>query len=127
MLFASGIPIFWMEWALVRGGIHEVKVGLHVAFLMGAPFLANTGYDFRTWSTDHDTAYGSLFTVIIGLHAIHVIVGLLMSLTVQAKVWTGRVAPKHHVNPEVFALYWHFVDGVWIFVFTSLFVSVHLV
>ena len=45
----------------------------------------------------------------------------------QAKAWTGRSRPEHHVTPEVFALYWHFVDGVWIFVFASLFVAAHLV
>ncbi len=122
------MPIFWMEWALVRGRIRAVKIALALAFLMGAAFLANTAYDFTHMEFGwRENAYTSLFTVIIGLHAIHVIIGLLMNLTVQAKVWTGRVTPEHHVTPEVFALYWHFVDGVWIFVFMSLFVSVHLV
>jgi heme/copper-type cytochrome/quinol oxidase subunit 3 len=105
-----------------------VKISLLVAFLMGAAFLANTGYDFAHMGFGwRDNAYASLFSVILGLHAIHVLVGLLMSMTVQVKVWTGRVSAENHVTPEVFALYWHFVDGVWILVFGTLFLSVSLI
>ena len=50
-----------------------------------------------------------------------------MNATVQAKALTGRVSAEHHVTPDVFALYWHFVDGVWIFVFASLFLAAHIV
>jgi cytochrome c oxidase subunit 3 len=126
VLLASSIPIFWMEHALFRGHMRQVAVSLAIAFVMGAAFLANTGYDFLNQEFGFgENAYASLFWVIIGLHAIHVAVGLLMSATVQVKVWTGRVTPERHVTPEVFALYWHFVDGVWIFVFTSLIVSPH--
>jgi heme/copper-type cytochrome/quinol oxidase subunit 3 len=125
LLVGSSLPLFWMEAALRRGHMGQVRVGLLLSFLMGAAFLANTGYDFTHmefgWRVN---AYSSLFHTIVGLHAIHVLVGLLMSLVVQAKVWTGRVTRERHVTPEVFALYWHFVDGVWIFVFASLFLSV---
>jgi heme/copper-type cytochrome/quinol oxidase subunit 3 len=127
ILLSSSIPIFWMEHALPRGNIRQVEISLAIAFVMGAGFLANTAYDFLNQEFGiHDTAYGSLFWVIIGLHAIHVFVGLLMSATVQLKVWTGRVTPERHVTPDVFALYWHFVDGVWILVFSSLILSPHL-
>jgi heme/copper-type cytochrome/quinol oxidase subunit 3 len=127
VLLGSSIPIFWMEHALFRGHMRQVKVTLAIAFLMGAAFLGNTIYDYLHMEFGlRENAYTSLFWVILGLHAIHVLVGLLMSLTVQAKVWTGRVTPEHHVTPEVFSLYWHFVDGVWVVVFASLFLSPHL-
>ncbi len=127
VLIGSSVPIFWMEHALGRGHMRQVAVSMAIAFAMGAAFLVNTAYDFLHMEFSiHDTAYGSLFWVIIGLHAIHVLIGLLMSATVQVKVWTGRVTPEHHVTPEVFALYWHFVDGVWIFVFSSLILSPHI-
>jgi heme/copper-type cytochrome/quinol oxidase subunit 3 len=127
VLLGSSIPIFWMEWALFRGRMGAVKAGLLIGFLMGAAFLGNTAYDFTHMEFGwRENAYSSLFYVIIGLHALHVLLGLLMSATVQAKVWTGRVTPEHHVTPEVFSLYWHFVDGVWIFVFASLILSPHL-
>jgi cytochrome c oxidase subunit 3 len=126
VLLGSSIPIFWMEHALFRGHMRQVAVTLAIAFLMGAAFLGNTAYDFLHMEFGlRDNAYASLFWVIVGLHAIHVFVGLLMSATVQVKVWTGRVTPERHVTPEVFALYWHFVDGVWLFVFSSLILSPH--
>jgi heme/copper-type cytochrome/quinol oxidase subunit 3 len=127
VLLGSSIPIFWMEHALHRRNMRQVEISLAIAFVMGAAFLVNTGYDFLNMEFGlRDNAYASLFWVIIGLHAIHVFVGLLMSATVQAKVVTGRITPDHHVTPEVFALYWHFVDGVWIFVFSSLLLSPHI-
>jgi heme/copper-type cytochrome/quinol oxidase subunit 3 len=125
ILVGSSIPMFWMESALKRGRMTQVKIGLAIAFVMGLAFIINTAYDFTHmefgWRVN---AYSSLFHTIIGLHAIHVIVGLAMSLVVQAKVWLRKVDADHHVTPDVFALYWHFVDGVWIFVFASLFLSV---
>lgn len=128
ILIASSIPIVWMEVALRRGHMGQVKAMLLIAFVMGGAFLVNTIYDFRNmefgWRVN---AYSSLFHTIIGLHALHVLVGLLMSATVQVKVWMGKVTPERHTTPEVFALYWHFVDGVWVFVFASLILSPHLV
>jgi cytochrome c oxidase subunit I+III len=127
VLLGSSIPIFWMEHALGRGHMRQVAISLAIAFVMGAAFLANTAYDFLNQEFGfRENAYASLFWVILGLHAIHVLVGLLMSATVQVKVWTRRVTPERHVTPEVFALYWHFVDGVWIFVFSALFLSPHV-
>jgi heme/copper-type cytochrome/quinol oxidase subunit 3 len=128
VLLGSSIPIFWMEYALVRGRMRQVEAGLLISFLMGAAFLVNTAYDFHDMGFGwRDNAYASLFYVIVGLHALHVLVGLLINATVQAKTVTGRVSAEHHVTPEVFAIYWHFVDGVWIFVFGSLFLLAHAI
>jgi heme/copper-type cytochrome/quinol oxidase subunit 3 len=127
ILLSSSIPIFIMESALRRDRMRTVKLTLLLAFLMGSAFLANTGWDFAHLEPPwRENAYSSLFHIIIGLHALHVLVGLVMSLVVQAKVWTKRVSSRNHVTPDVFALYWHFVDGVWIIVFTSLFLTAHL-
>ena len=64
--------------------------------------------------------------VITGLHGLHVFVGLLMSLVVQAKIAVGRLTVARHETLRIFALYWHFVDGVWLFVFATLYLSAHL-
>jgi heme/copper-type cytochrome/quinol oxidase subunit 3 len=128
VLLASSLPIFWMEHALFRGHMRQVEIGLLVSFLMGAAFLGNTVYDFQHMGFGwRDNTYASLFYVILGLHGLHVLVGLVMSATVQVKVVTGRVSKERHTTPEVFALYWHFVDGVWIFVFGSLILSPHFI
>ena len=94
---------------------------------MGGAFLVHTLQDFQRlhfgW---RDNAYASIFYATVGLHALHVFVGLLMNLVVQAKASRGLISAAHHESVEVFGLYWHFVDVVWIFVFSSLFLSVSL-
>jgi cytochrome c oxidase subunit 3 len=64
-----------------------------------------------------------MFYTIVGLHALHVFVGLCMSVIVQIKAWQGKFSATRHISVEVFSLYWHFVDVVWVFVFASLFLS----
>ena len=127
VLIASSIPIFWAEAGIRAGQQGRLRAGLLISFLMGASFLAYQGYeyshlDFR-WT---DNAYSSIFYATTGLHGVHVLVGLLISLVVQAKAWSRKLSADHHVSMEVFSLYWHFVDGVWLFVFSSLYLSAHL-
>ena len=127
VLWGSSIPIFWAEAAIRRGDTGKLRAGLLTSFLMGAAFLLYTAKDFNDlhygWRTN---AYGSIFYIIVGLHALHVIVGLLINLLVQIKAWLGKFTSERHVTVEVFSLYWHFVDVVWVFVFLSLFVSPHI-
>jgi heme/copper-type cytochrome/quinol oxidase subunit 3 len=127
VLLGSSVPIFWAEAAIRRGNVRGLRVGLFLSFVMGAVFLVNLGfeYDELTFGA-RDNAYGSLFYAITGLHGLHVLVGLLMNVVVQLKARLGRVSKERHVTVTVFGMYWHFVDVVWIFVFSSLYVSPHL-
>lgn len=126
VLLGSSLPIFWVDWAIERGRLRSVQIGLALSWVMGAAFLVHTVLDFQAlhfgW---RDSSYGSIYYVIIGLHALHVIVGLLFSLLVQLKVALGRIDRDRHLTLTVFSLYWHFVDVVWIFVFSALILSVH--
>ena len=126
ILLASSIPIFVAEWANRRGRMSVARAGLFVSFLMGAVFLANQVLEYRQlhfgW---RDNAYASIFYVTTGLHGLHVLLGLLINLVVQAKGYARRLAPSNDVTVEVFSLYWHFVDVVWIFVFSSLYLAPH--
>jgi heme/copper-type cytochrome/quinol oxidase subunit 3 len=127
VLWGSSVPIFWAEAGIRKGNVLRLRGGLLVSFVMGAGFLAYTAYDFHEltfgWRTN---AYGSIFYVTVGLHALHVAVGLLMNVIVQIKAAQGKVTAERHVTAEVFSLYWHFVDVVWLFVFPSLFLSAHI-
>ena len=84
ILISSSIPIFWGEAAIKRGRIRTLQIALALSFLMGAAFLASTGWEWAhldfSWTTN---AYASMFYVITGLHGIHVLVGLLMNGQVQ--------------------------------------------
>ena len=127
VLWGSSIPIFWAEAGIRKGMVGRLKAGVLISFLMGLGFLAYTLYDFNDlhfgW---RDNAYGSIYYTIVGLHALHVFVGLGFNVLVQIKAWLGRYDHGRHASAEVFFLYWHFVDAVWLFVFPVFFLSPHL-
>jgi heme/copper-type cytochrome/quinol oxidase subunit 3 len=126
ILLASSLPVWWAERGILRGDVRRLRLGLATAFLMGAAFLAFTVHDIIGaefgWTAN---AYASLFFTIVGLHAMHVAAGLAMSAGVQAKAATGRIDGERHMTVRMFAMYWHFVDAVWVVVFTSLYLTVH--
>jgi cytochrome c oxidase subunit III len=127
VLLGSTIPVLIAESAIEQGHLRRTGIALLVAWLMGAAFLAHQVMEFAQLDFRiSDNAYASIFIVTTGLHGLHVLVGLLISLVVQLKVWLRRVSPDHHLTVSVFALYWHFVDVVWVFVFTSLYLTAHL-
>jgi heme/copper-type cytochrome/quinol oxidase subunit 3 len=127
VLWGSSIPIFWVESSIKKDRMDRVRLGLLISFIMGLSFVGYTLYDFNSlhfgW---RDNAYGSIFYTIVGLHLLHVIAGLAMNGVVQIKAWLNKVSPVHHVTVDVFSLYWHFVDAVWLVVFPTLFLSVHI-
>jgi cytochrome c oxidase subunit 3 len=105
----------------------HVRLGLLISFVMGLGFVGYTLYDFNTLTFGwRDNAYASSFYTIVGLHLTHVIVGLAMSAIVQIKAWQNKFNSQRHITLDVFSLYWHFVDAVWLVVFPTLFVSVHI-
>jgi heme/copper-type cytochrome/quinol oxidase subunit 3 len=126
VLLGSSLPVFAAERANRRGRMDLARAALFVAFLMGAVFLANQALEYRDlhfgW---RDNAYASIFYITTGLHGLHVLLGLLINLVVQAKGYARRLSPSHDITVEVFSLYWHFVDAVWIFVFSSLYLAPH--
>jgi heme/copper-type cytochrome/quinol oxidase subunit 3 len=124
VLWGSSLPIFYAESAIRRGSQAGLRAGLLISAVMGIAFVGFTIKDFNDLSFGwRDNAYGSLFYVIVGLHALHVVIGLCMNVVVQVKAWQGKFRSDRHVTVDVFSLYWHFVDVVWIFVFLSLFLS----
>jgi heme/copper-type cytochrome/quinol oxidase subunit 3 len=71
------------------------------------------------------TAYGSLFYTITGFHGAHVFVGLIMLGVVHVRALRGHFAAGRHEAVTNAAAYWHFVDAVWLVVFTSLYITPH--
>ena len=121
---------FVMQWALSsirRGEVNRLRIGLAIAFLMGAVFLSIQIYEYTQLEfIPQDHAYGSLFWSITGLHATHVLVGLLMNAYIQVRAAYRHFGSDRYQGVENVTLYWHFVDVVWIFVFASLFLSPYL-
>jgi cytochrome c oxidase subunit III len=127
VLLASSIPLVWGESAIRRGDVRGLRVALATSFAMGLLFTVNQALEYTKLEFGlHDNAYASLFILITGLHGLHLVVGLLISVVVQVKAARGWFSSTRHVTVSVFSLYWHFVDGVWIFVFTALYLTAHL-
>ena len=76
-------------------------------------------HDHLTISTN---LFGTTYYSLVGLHASHVIIGLLMMLVVFAFTLTRKLEPAHAERVKVLALYWHFVDAVWVVVFTVVYI-----
>ena len=94
---------------------------------LGAVFLAGT---FREWHrliyeeglTIQTNLFGTTYYSLVGLHAFHVTVGLVALTTVLLFTFRGYVAPRHAARVEVLSMYWHFVDAVWVVVFTVVYI-----
>ncbi len=98
-----------------------------VTIALGAYFLLGTGREWHHLIHDkgltiQTNLFGTTFYSLVGLHASHVVIGLLALLTVMAFAIAGSVKKEHAERVHVLGLYWHFVDVVWIVVFTVVYI-----
>ena len=122
-LLSSSFFIWLAEHAIDQGRMAAFKLWWAITFLLGAIFLAGTAMEWHKLITvDHLTIstnlFGTTFYSLVGLHGIHVIVGLCLLLLVLLFALTGHLGQQHSERVKVLALYWHFVDAVWVVVFT---------
>jgi heme/copper-type cytochrome/quinol oxidase subunit 3 len=124
ILLCSSATYVWGERGIERGSLTQLRIGLAVTLVLGVAFLVLEGVD---WSTQQFTAqtdaFGSLFYTITGFHGAHVIVGLLLNVVVQIWAWRGDFTAERHLAVTNAGLYWHFVDVVWLFVFTTFYLT----
>ncbi|HET7586276.1 MAG TPA: cytochrome c oxidase subunit 3 [Gemmatimonadaceae bacterium] len=127
ILLASSGVLWWGDRSLHKGHTRRLMIALAVTIVLGVVFLGVQGVEYsrKAFGPDAD-AYGSLFFTITGFHGAHVAVGIIMLATTLVRAWRGHFAPTRRVGVTVTAIYWHFVDVVWLVVFTSLYVSPHL-
>ena len=94
---------------------------------MGAVFLLGTGREwyhliYEDGLTISTNLFGTTYYSLVGLHAFHVIVGLIGLGIVMVLALVGKVKQEHTDRIDVLSLYWHFVDAVWVVVFTVVYV-----
>jgi cytochrome c oxidase subunit III len=121
---------FFMQWAaasIKKGRVGHTRIALLVAFLLAAAFLALQIYEYsRSEFTPQTNAYGSLFFAITGIHGLHVLIAALMNLFVQVRSGLGHFTSRRHLAVDNVVLYWHFVDLVWLVIFSSLYIGPYL-
>jgi cytochrome c oxidase subunit 3 len=126
LLVSSSAAIAWAEHGVTHGHGGRLKLGLAASFVLGAAFLAIQLFEYSQETfTPQVNAYASLFYTITGLHGLHVLAGLIMLGVIQVRAWLGHFDEQRYLGVQVAAMYWHFVDVVWLFVFTIVYVSPH--
>jgi len=126
-LLGSSVTIMWAAGAFRCA--HTVRFRLWWTLTIGlaAVFLAKTATEWYRLITVHHltirtNVFGTTFYALVGLHATHVIVGVTLLTLVLALSLAGKVRQAHAEHLEMVAWYWHFVDAVWVVVFTVVYV-----
>ncbi len=126
-LLSSSLTIWLAERSIERGNLSRFTLWWAGTFLLGSIFLAGTAHEwYKLMVYDQLTVrtnlFGTTFYSLVGLHATHVVVGLLMIAVVLTLSLTKHVRPEHSKRIQTLGLYWHFVDAVWVVVFTVVYV-----
>jgi len=126
-LLSSSLTIHLAVRALRNPTIRAFGFWWFLTMVLGAIFLVGTG---REWQrliikdgvTIGTNLFGTTYYSLVGLHAFHVTVGLITIALVMIFTLLGKVKAEHGDRADVFSLYWHFVDAVWVIVFTVVYV-----
>jgi cytochrome c oxidase subunit 3 len=126
-LLSSSLTIHLAVRALRNGKIGAFGSWWFVTMTLGATFLVGTGREwhrfiFEDGLTISTNLFGTTYYSLVGLHAFHVTVGLVALALVMIFALLGKVKAEQSERVEVFSLYWHFVDVVWVVVFTVVYV-----
>jgi cytochrome c oxidase subunit 3 len=126
-LLSSSVTVHLAGRALAKGATARfLRYWLGTIFL-GAAFLAGTAREWHELIVEHHLTistnlFGSTYYALVGLHASHVVAGMVMLLIVAAFGLAGGVRPDHAERTDVISIYWHFVDVVWIVVVTVVYI-----
>ncbi len=122
ILIASSFTMHWALQSIKRGNRAGLKAGLVLTFLMGFTFLATQVIEYaRIGFTPAANAFATSFFGLTGLHGGHVFVGLMILLFMTIRAFRGHFSPEHHQGVEIGGIYWHFVDVMWIVVYTTVY------
>jgi cytochrome c oxidase subunit 3/cytochrome o ubiquinol oxidase subunit 3 len=126
-LLSSSVTVHLAERALRAGTKANFVVWWSATIGLGVVFLAGTAYEWRELIsveglTISRNVFGSTYYTLVGFHALHVTAGVITLLVVLGLVLRGQVTASHPIAAEMTSWYWHFVDVVWVVVFTVVYV-----
>ena len=122
-LLAGSGAMWWAVNRLRKDKENQLAAGLGLTALLGLVFLGITGWEwahevFQPWSH----AYGSIFFMLTGFHALHVLGGVVFLLILLGQTRRHKYTPQDYTPVEIGSLYWHFIDFIWVLVFLSIFI-----
>ncbi|MCH2135669.1 MAG: heme-copper oxidase subunit III [Phycisphaerales bacterium] len=126
-LLTSSIWIWLAVKALEQGAMARFTLFWALTIAFGGVFLAGTGFEWYGLIAEdglwlNTNLFGSCFFTLVGFHAAHVTIGLLLMTIVLVLTLCGYNHQRHAGKVDLLSWYWHFVDGVWIFVFTVVYI-----
>ncbi len=122
VLLMSSLTMVLALNAIQRGDHRKLRAWLLATALLGITFVGGQVFEFTIFIQEGLTIprnlFGTSFFVLTGFHGAHVTVGILMLLTLYGQSLAGRLPTERALRVELVGLYWHFVDVVWIVIFT---------
>jgi heme/copper-type cytochrome/quinol oxidase subunit 3 len=122
VLLMSSLTVVLAITALQRGDIRRNRIWLLTTALLGAIFVGGQVYEFTVFYREGlgytTNLFGSSFFTLTGFHGVHVSVGIVMLMSMYLQSSRGKLGPAQSEKLEIIGLYWHFVDVVWIVIFT---------
>ena len=123
ILLTSGATVTWAHHALLQGDRKGLIYGLALTCVLGAAFTACQAYEYAHAAFAYGgNIYGATFFMATGFHGAHVIIGTIFLLVCLGRAIRGDFTPERHVGFEAAAWYWHFVDVVWLFLFSCVYI-----
>ena len=123
ILLSSSVTVHWALESAKKGNRFWLQAGIFTTFMLGATFLfiqvneyAHIGF------APSDSAQASIFYGLTGLHGAHVAVGLTLLAFTTIRAFRGHFTPEEHRGVEVPGIYWHFVDVMWVIVYTTIYI-----
>ena len=122
VLLASSLTMVLALSSIQRGDVGRMRLWLLATAMLGLTFVGGQVYEFTSFYREGlsltTNLFGTTFYVLTGFHGTHVAIGILMLLSVFSLSFGGQVTQKDSLTVELVGLYWHFVDIVWIVIFT---------
>lgn len=127
ILLLSSVLVWWGEKGIRQGNSRQLAAALAGAIVLGGIFV---GVQVLEWADKpfalNTSSYSSLYFVITGFHLVHVAVGMLVLLALLIWSMLGYFDSQRHAPVTIGAVYWHFVDAVWLAVFFTIYISPYL-
>jgi cytochrome c oxidase subunit 3 len=122
ILLMSGCTVTWAHHGLLVGDRKTLVTGLALTVALGLTFTGVQAYEYSHAAFGFkDGVYPSVFFMATGFHGFHVIVGTIFLIVCLARAMKGHFTPERHFGFEAAAWYWHFVDVVWLFLFSCIY------
>ena len=125
VLLMSSVSMVLALAAIQKGDVRRMRIWLLTTSILGMVFLSGQAYEFTGFYREglrlNTNMFGTTFFVLTGFHGAHVTIGVLILMSMWGASFKGKLTQENSLNVELAGLYWHFVDIVWIIIFTMIY------